>query len=32
MTLVEELRPKTEVFYDADSTDEKDSEGGDLNE
>ena len=32
MTLVEELRPKTEVFYDADNTDDKDQESGDLNE
>ena len=32
MTLVEELRPKTEIFYDADSTDDKDTESGDLNE
>ena len=31
MTLVEELRPKTEVFYDADNTDDKDQESGDLN-
>ena len=32
MTLVEELRPKTEVFYDADSSDDKDVESGDLDE
>lgn len=32
MTLVEELRPKTEIFYDADNTDDKDQESGDLNE
>lgn len=32
MTLVEELRPKTEVFYDADSYDDKDVESGDLDE
>ena len=32
MTLVEELRPKSEVFYDADNTDDKDQESGDLNE
>lgn len=32
MTIVEELRPKTEVFYDADNTDDKDQESGDLNE
>lgn len=32
MTLVEELRPKTEVFYDADNTDDKNQESGDLNE
>lgn len=32
MTLVEELRPKTEVFYDADNFDDKDVESGDLDE
>ncbi len=32
MTLVEELRPKTEIFYDADSTSDKDEESGDLDE
>lgn len=32
MTLVEELRPKTEIFYDADSSDDKDVESGDLDE
>ncbi len=32
MTIVEELRPKTEVFYDADSSDDKDVESGDLDE
>ena len=32
MTLVEELRPKTEVFYDADNSDDKDVESGDLDE
>ena len=32
MTLVEELRPKTEVFYDADSSDDKDVESCDLDE
>ncbi len=32
MTLVEELRPKTEIFYDADSSNDKDVESGDLDE
>ena len=32
MTLVEELRPKTEVFYDADNFDDKDVKSGDLDE